>query len=103
MVLFAVNLVVPLMELLDPGLPFWCLMQIEDLDHALALVIEVDKVLAILLRAVDILLVTGTFWKDQDSALRARCWNKNEVFCLEKDLIQDLAQVFNGFKFDGLS
>ena len=36
-------------------------MQIEDLNHALALVIEVDKVLAILLSAIDALLAPGTF------------------------------------------
>ena len=90
------------MELLEPGLPFWCLMLFEDLNHAFALVIDVDKVLAILLRAIDILLVPGTFWKDQDSALRSRCWNGSEVICLGEDLTQDLAQVFNGCKFDGL-
>ena len=84
------------MKLLDPGLPFWCLMQIEDLDHALALAIEVDKVFALLLRAIDILLVPGTFWKDQDSALKSMCWNRNEVIFLGEDLIQELAQVLEG-------
>ena len=58
------------MELLDSGLPFWCLM----------------------LRAIDVLHVSWKpFGKDQDSALRSRCWNGNEVICLAEDLFQDLA------------
>ena len=82
LVLLAVDLVAQLMELVDSGLPFWWRMQIEDLDHALTLVIEVDKLLAILLMATDVLLVPGTSWKDQDSALWSWCWSGHEVICL---------------------
>ena len=86
------------MELLDSGLPFFCLVQFENLDHALALVIEEDKVLAILLRAIDVLLVPGAFLEVRDSALGSRCWSGHEVICVGENRIQDTAQVFDGFE-----
>ena len=56
------------MEFFDTVTPFICVLQLENLNRALELIIVVDKILAILLRAIYILLVPGTLVMIRHSA-----------------------------------